>query len=144
MHDQILHALQCLLCSCRKPVLVIHHQRADGPTIAFRLIPCIASGTFPLAKLAPSRNNLRPAEGGSESMAKLLATPDYNKEILWVCPQVTYPDNAKRSCMYSSWGSLLYLVHAWHVSHTRGIRKGMLDDSIPNLAGDLSKFVIGD
>ena len=61
---------------------------AKGEPLAFalRLIPTIAPCAFALPKLAPGRNNLRPAEPASNGAAEqpLPATPLYNNAILQV------------------------------------------------------------
>lgn len=71
-------------------MLVITPRAKKGaqPTgFRIRLLPCIAPGTFPAARLAPGRNNLRAAVGGAGegAAAELLPTPHYNAAILRVC-----------------------------------------------------------
>lgn len=76
-------------------MLVITPRAKKGaqPTgFRIRLLPCIAPGTFPAARLAPGRNNLRAAVGGAGegAAAKLLPTPHYNAAILRVCGRATW------------------------------------------------------
>ena len=59
-----------------------------------RLLPCIALQTFPLARLAPGRNNLRAAAAaaaGADAAPELLPTPHYNAAILRVRPSGWLP-----------------------------------------------------
>lgn len=74
-------------------MLIITLQKASSQAFALRLIPVLPEGTFPLAKLAPERNNLRPAAGaapptqaanGQPREAPLPPTPLYNAAILQV------------------------------------------------------------
>ena len=77
-------------------MLVITLQRAGAETCAVRLLPALAPGTFPLAKLAPERNNLRaslgPAAAGKAGAGKdapaLPPTPHYNAAVIqaWYHP----------------------------------------------------------
>jgi U3 small nucleolar RNA-associated protein 22 len=80
------------LLHCRRPVLVIQpHAKGQEEPLGFtlRLIPTIAVGTFAAPKLAPGRNNLRPAAPGAVANGEaaeqpLPATPLYNNAILQV------------------------------------------------------------
>ncbi len=79
------------LCLGRRPVLVIQpsHAPAAATGVTIRLLPCLAEGTFPLARLAPSRNNLRavvtvPELGAEGAEPAPAPTPHYNTGILQV------------------------------------------------------------
>ena len=71
-------------------MLIITLQRAGADTCAIRLLPFLAPGTFPLAKLAPDRNNLRASSGAAaagqagadKGAPPLPPTPDYNAAIM--------------------------------------------------------------
>ena len=71
-------------------MLVITLQRAGADACAIRLLPILAPGTFPLAKLAPERNNLRASSGpaatgqagAGKEAAALPPTPHYNATIM--------------------------------------------------------------
>lgn len=70
----------------RRPSLLLHLAKGSSPAgTAIQILPTIAPGTFPLPRLAPTRNNLRsvcapnPAADGTP---QLLPTPHYNHSIV--------------------------------------------------------------
>lgn len=68
----------------RRPVAVLRLGEGAG---AIRLLPAAPSTLFPLARLAPTRNNLRsaakpPKKGSKDAEPELLPTPYYNSGIL--------------------------------------------------------------
>lgn len=73
-------------------MLIITLQEAGAQAFAIRLLPTVKAGTFPLAKLAPQRNNLRGAApaaltgkaAAAQEEAHLPATPFYNAAIIQV------------------------------------------------------------
>ena len=77
---------------CRRPVLLIPLHKAGAEAFIMRLLPAVATAAFPLAKLAPERNNLRASAGaaaaskaGADNEAPdLPPTPHYNAAIVQV------------------------------------------------------------
>ena len=88
----------------RRPVLIVHlkEEAGGGGGGAIRLIPVAPLGLFPLAKLAPNRNNLRcvckPAVAVDGAAAvELLPTPHYNCGILQDMLMVPYSQGVKKA-----------------------------------------------
>lgn len=78
---------------CRRPVLLIPLHKAGTEAFILRLLPAVATAAFPLAKLAPERNNLRApagaaaaskAAGADKEEPDLPPTPRYNAAIVQV------------------------------------------------------------
>ena len=77
-------------------------------SFSLRLLPVLEPGTFPLSKLAPQRNNLRPpaptAPAGQAHVvpqrdeASLFPTPSHNAALL----QVILKEEAPQYCMLDS------------------------------------------
>ncbi|ORX83004.1 Nrap protein [Basidiobolus meristosporus CBS 931.73] len=75
----------------RRPILVLKpvHDRSEfdfsKAKCVIRIIPTIKQGLFPVQRLAPGRNNVRPNFLGLDSISEedsKLATPQYNASIL--------------------------------------------------------------
>ncbi|KAI8923033.1 Nrap protein [Entophlyctis helioformis] len=81
---------EAFLNDLRKPVIVLTSTKAAGDMhfsklgVSIRIFPTISASVFPPARLAPGRNNVRPATlgSGAAGIDQAPATPHYNALVL--------------------------------------------------------------
>ncbi|KAK9799804.1 hypothetical protein WJX73_000582 [Symbiochloris irregularis] len=105
----------------RKPTLVVKCGDASTPTASttFNLIPVISAESFPAARLAPQRNNLRPKLASNAAPGREYpATPHYNNELCWdmwpACDQAQLQSQLQA---FPGLSDCILLLKAWAQYH---------------------------